>query len=109
MNIRLLFTISNNIPTIRHMNRKRVLTLSNSFTDYKYQWLDEEFSPGNFKSMSVKGKTTKPIVKPTASATLHEPGKTKSDGSGLFVCPQDGCIRVFKRFVTLNYIYGLGV
>ena len=65
-------------------------------TDPGYNWLDIPFSKGGFKNLTAsEPRREKPVPK--------EPENTEQPTSmEAFSCPNEGCVRVFQRFSSLE-------
>jgi hypothetical protein len=71
------------------------------FIDYNYIWLDAQFSSGDFRTMAPKtNKGSKVTPTEESSSELQEDDDKETATSKLYSCPQDGCVKVFQRFVT---------
>ena len=86
--------------------RKQLFIGINLFTQGpRYQVLQKSFSEGDFTSFRCKSEKR---VRQTASksATVAEPSGGVSEDSdlstGVYSCPQDGCVRVFQRVSALE-------
>ncbi|KAK3729002.1 hypothetical protein QZH41_002240 [Actinostola sp. cb2023] len=69
--------------------------------DHGYKWLNGvTFSPGDFKSQYAKSLPVTTTPPEDQIPATHVPSSSPS--SGVFPCPNEGCIRVFQRFSNLE-------
>jgi len=83
------------------------------FTESQHKWLSSSFSPATFKCLGTKGikskqdKSTNERSKQT-SASSEYPLAEEIQISGVYTCPQDGCVRVFQRLHALDNHLSIG-
>lgn len=71
--------------------------------DYNYRWLNAQFSFRDFRAMAPKtNKRSKVTPTEESSSELQE---EEEEASKLYSCPQDGCVKVFQRFVTRRNVF----
>ena len=63
-------------------------------------WLAISFSAGDFKEVTQKAVKVHSTADAATEQELSYP--TESEESDVFVCPQEGCVRVFQRHSSLE-------
>jgi len=77
------------------------LLLSSYFiiADVNYSWFSAKFSDGNFKTVSMVRQPKQPSRE---QADIPQETSALPSTDDLFSCPQEGCVRVFQRFSSLE-------
>lgn len=80
-----------------------LLICTNLLSEPNYNWLDSSFSDGSFKSMVKAGTHRKEAQEVITDSHSPDPVPATTDEQQcVFSCPQDGCVRVFKRHSALE-------